>query len=143
MSIINELNEVFRIDASSNASEESEIDELIKFSLIDVPNEYLELIREKTEIEINIQNKKYIRIWGATGCVEMNEAYCIQKYIPGSLAIGDDEDGNAIIYAKGKSGFGIYTVAFNDLDFDEMIFISKSLKELLILATGAKNLIDL
>lgn len=135
MSIINELNEVFRIDASSNASEESEIDELIKFSLIDVPNEYLELIREKTEIEINIQNKKYIRIWGATGCVEMNAVYHIQKYIPGSLTIGNDEDGNAILYAKGKSGFGIYTVVFNDLDFDEMIFIPKSLKELLILAT--------
>lgn len=143
MSIANELNDNFRIDASCDASSENEIDELIRFSSIKIPNEYLELIREQTEIEINIQNQKYIRIWGANGCIEMNEAYFIQKYIPNSLAIGDDEDGNAIIYAEGKNGFGVYVVAFNDLDVDEMIFISESLKEILLNAKGIDKLIAL
>ena len=73
----------------------------------------------------------------------MNEAYFIQKYIPNSLAIGDDEDGNTIIYAEGKNGFGVYAVAFNDLDINEMIFISKSLKEILIFAKGIQTLIEL
>ncbi|MBQ2744473.1 MAG: hypothetical protein IJF37_02475 [Lachnospiraceae bacterium] len=82
MSIVKELNKIFRIDASCKASREEEIDELIKFSPIKVPHEYLDLIREKTELEINVENQKYIRIWGADGCVEMNEAYYIQKYIP-------------------------------------------------------------
>lgn len=143
MSIISELNKIFRIDSSCDASKENQIDELIRFSSIKVPNEYLELIKEQTELEINIQNKKYIRIWGADGCIEMNESYLIQKYIPTSLAIGDDEDGNAIIYAKGKNGFGVYAVAFNDLDVNEMIFISKSLKEILIFANGVEKLINL
>ncbi len=143
MCIIKELNKDFRIDASCDASKESEIYELLKFSSIKIPNEYLELIRERTEIEINIQNKKYIRIWGANGCIEMNEAYFIQKYVPNSLAIGDDEDGNTIIYAEGKNGFGVYAVAFNDLDINEMIFISKSLKEILIFAKGIQTLIEL
>lgn len=143
MSIINELNKVCRIDTYSGASEEDEIDELIKFSSINVPTEYLELIRDRTEIEINIQDKKYIRIWGAIGCIEMNKEYFIQKYIPSSLAIGDDEDGNAILYAQGKEGFGVYVVAFNDLDFYEMKFIAKTLKNILVFAEGINILINL
>lgn len=143
MSIISELNKACRIDASNSASKESEIDNLIKFSSIIVPAEYLELIRERTEIEINIQNKKYIRLWGADGCIELNEEYYIQKYIPNSLAIGDDEDGNVILYAQGKNGFGIYVVAFNDLDVDEMIFISESLEDMLVLMKGVDKLINL
>lgn len=143
MSIYNELNKDFRIDASCDASTENEINELIRFASIKIPNEYLELIQEQTELEINIRKQKYIRIWGANGCIEMNEAYFIQKYIPSSLAIGDDEEGNAIIYAEGKNGFGVYVVAFNDLDVNEMIFIAGSLKEILISAKGVEKLIEL
>ena len=143
MSIICELNKAFRIDASCNASEEKEIDQLVKFAEIKIPNEYLEIIRERTEIEINIYNEKYLRIWGANGCMEMNEAYYIQKYIPFSLAIGDDEDGNAILYVNGKNGFGVYAVAFNDLEEEEMRFISKSLRDLLVYEKGIEVLMTL
>lgn len=143
MNILNNLNEIFRVDASNNASNEMEIAQLIDFSPINVPLEYLELIREKTEIEININDKMYIRLWGASGCIELNEAYLIQKYIPSSLAIGDNEGGDAILYAEGKNGFGIYTVAFNDLDIDEMIYISKSLVELLVYSKGVEKLIKI
>ena len=143
MSIINEFAKEFRIDVSCNASEEDEIGALINFAPIKIPTEYLELIREKTELEISIRNKKYIRIWGADGCIEMNEAYYIQKYIPNSLAIGDDEAGNAIIYADGKNGFGVYVVAFNDLDANEMIFIAKSLREIFVFAKGIEELLAL
>lgn len=142
MSIVKELNKEFRVDASCDASTENEITELIRGATIKIPNEYLELIREKTELEINIRNQKYIRLWGAKGCIEMNEVYFIQNYIPNSLAIGDDEDGNAILYADGKNGFGVYIVAFNDLDVDEMIFISESLKDMLVGAKGVERLIS-
>lgn len=143
MSIICELNKAFRIDASCNASEEKEIEQLIKYAKIKIPDDYLEVIRDRTEIEINIHDEKYLRIWGANGCMEMNEAYYIQKYIPNSLAIGDDEDGNAILYANGKNGFGVYAVAFNDLDEEEMRFIAKSLRELLVYEKGIETLITL
>jgi len=143
MSIISEFNKEFRIDVSCDASDEKEINTLINFASIKIPAEYLELIREKTELEISIQNKKYIRIWGANGCIEMNDAYYIQKYIPSSLAIGDDEGGNAIIYADGKNGFGVYAVAFNDIDADEMKFIAKSLSEIFILGIGIEKLLAL
>ena len=78
MSIISKLAKKLKIDASCNASGENEIKELMKSSLINVPNEYLELIREQSEIEISVCNQKYIRIWGADGCIEMNDIYFIQ-----------------------------------------------------------------
>ncbi len=136
MDILKNLNIVFRIDAFEDASDEKMIKQLLNFSEIIVPQEYLEVIRKQTEVEIAVNAIKYIRIWGAEGCIEMNEAYNIQTYIPQSLAIGDDEGGNAIIYATGIQGFGLYAVAFNDLEVDEMKYISESLEALLIKAEG-------
>lgn len=143
MDIFNKLSLFFRINNFEKASDEVIINNLINRAEIVIPKEYLEIIREKTEIEILIKNQRYIRIWGAEGCIEMNEAYSIQNYIPKSLAIGDDEGGNAIIYATGEYGFGLYAVAFNDLEYDGLIYISKSLKRLLIDLEGLEVLLNL
>jgi len=58
----------------------------------------------------------------------MNEAYHIQQYIPDSLAIGDDECGNALLYTEGNYGFGVYIVSFGNLGIDEMVYIADSLE---------------
>lgn len=102
---------------------EISINALIKFSDIEVPKDFIEIIREATEIEINVDQSKYIRIWGADGCIEMNEAYAIQESIPNSIAIGD-------------KGFGLYIIAFNDLDVDELKYVSESISSLLINNVG-------
>ena len=96
----------------------------------------MEVIRKLTEIEINVDEKKYIRIWGADGCIEMNDEYAIQESIPNSLAIADDEGGNALIYTTGEKGFGLYVIAFNDLDVNELQYVSNSLSDLLINNVG-------
>lgn len=140
MSILDRMNKWFRIDTYGEASTEYEILKLMEYSCIDVPKEYLEIIREKTELEVCVNEKSYIRIWGANGCVEMNDAYNIQRYIPDSLAIGDDEGGSAILYANGKNGFGVYKIAFNDLDEDELIYVSESLEKLLVCAEGVEKI---
>lgn len=131
MSILQELSNKYRIDASKPASSDEEIKNLVEFSDINIPEDFLEVIRDLTEVEINVDGEKYIRIWGADGCIDMNEAYSIQDNIPNSLAIADDEGGNALIYATGDQGFGIYLIAFNDLDIDELQYVSGSLSELL------------
>ncbi len=136
MSVLNEISSMFDIATSAEKSKAKEIENLILYSPIDVPLEYIELIKEKTEIEILVNKKKYIRIWGANGCVEMNDAYYIQKYIPRSLAIGDDECCNVVLYAYGKNGFGIYIVPFNDLDVEEMIYIADSLESFFVNGEG-------
>ncbi|UZQ49373.1 SMI1/KNR4 family protein [Clostridium kluyveri] len=136
MSILKDLSNNYRIDANKLASNDEEIKNLIKFSEIEIPEDFLEIIREQTEIEINVDGKKYIRIWGADGCIEMNDAYNIQANIPNSLAIADDEGGNALIYTTGEKGFGLYVIAFNDLDVDELQYVASSLSDLLIKNIG-------
>ena len=131
MSILNDLSSSYRIDSYEPASPEKDIKELMNFSQIEIPEDYFDLIREKTELEINVGQEKYIRIWGANGCIEMNESYEIQDNIPLSLAIADDEGGNALLYFDGNHGFGLYLIAFNDLDTDELQFVSYSLSDLL------------
>lgn len=143
MDILSNLNHMFQIAAMENASDEASIAGLIKFSEITVPSEYLNLIRKHTELEFGVSDTGSIRIWGASGCVEMNEAYHIQKYIPGSLAIGDDEGGTAFLYATGREGFGLYAVAFNDLGIEEMKYISDSLVSLLVMGKGVQELANL
>lgn len=136
MSLLNRLSSNYRIDASKSASNNEEVKKLIEFSKIKIPEDFLEVIRELTEIEINVDEKKYIRIWGADGCIEMNDAYNIQENIPDSLAIADDEGGNALIYTTGEKGFGLYVIAFNDLDVDELQYVASSLSDLMINNVG-------
>ena len=136
MNILKKLSSNYRIDASKSASTDKEINSLIEFSEIEIPEDFLEIIRELTEIEIKVDDEKYIRIWGADSCIEMNEAYYIQENIPNSLAIGDDEGGNALIYTTGHKGFGLYVIAFNNLDVDELQYVSSSLSHLLINNVG-------
>ena len=134
--ILNELSDLFKVVTSNIKSSDVEIDELIQFSKIDVPEEFIQIIKEKTELEIQVDDKKYIRIWGANGCIEMNAAYSVQKYIPNSLAIGDDECCNVILYASGHEGFGVYMVSLSDLDVDEMVFIANSLEDFFVKGKG-------
>ena len=136
MSIFSKMSKSFELAASDVKSTDTKIDELIRYSKIDVPLEYIEIIKERTELEILVNNEKCIRIWGASGCIEMNSAYHIQKYIPNSLAIGDDECSNAVLYANGNNGFGVYMVSFGDLDANEMVYIADSLESFFVNDVG-------
>lgn len=130
------MSKSFEIATNNTNSSNIEIDELIQYSEIDVPHEFIEIIKENTELEILVNNEKYIRIWGASGCIEMNSAYHIQKYIPNSLAIADDECSNAVLYANGSNGFGVYMVSFGDLDANEMVYIADSLEAFFVKEEG-------
>ena len=134
--IIKNLNDCFRVDAYKSASPQEDIEALENFSDLTIPEDYLGIGRVMTEVEILVNEKSYIRIWGAARCVEMNDAYQIQKYIPNSLAIGDDEGGMALIVMAGPRGMGIYTVGFGDLDANDAKFIAPSLSKFLIGGEG-------
>lgn len=136
MNILSKMSKSFELVESDEKSSDAEINELIHYSKIDVPFEFIEIIKEKTELEILVNNEKYIRVWGAKGCIEMNSAHHIQKYIPDSLAIGDDECSNAVLYANSSNGFGIYMVSFGDLDVNEMVYIADSLEAFFVKEKG-------
>jgi len=143
MNILDNISSMYTIDAKKSPSKEEEIKALQDFSTIDVPTEFIEIIQLASDIEINVSDQMYIRIWGASGCIEMNEAYEVQKYLPNSIAIGDDEGGDALIYLQGKDGFGIYYTRFADFDIEEAVKIAPSLTELLVNNVGVNTLLDI
>ena len=138
-----ELNKQLRIDSYKEKSSDESIDALISYWDLVIPQDYIDFIKTMNEVEILVSGKRYIRIWGAEGCLELNEAYCIKQFLPGALAIGDDEGENALIYYDGQQGFGIYMVAFNDLEEDEVQYVSPSLSSLLIDGIGISKLMEL
>lgn len=142
MSFLNSINSDFIIEAKESASTEDEIMQLINFSQIEIPKDFLDMLCEFTEVEIKVGSKKYVRLWGALGCIDMNESYNIQTYIPESLAFADDEGGNTLIYTVGQKGFGIYLVAFNDLDINELQYVAKSVSDLFINGEGVDVIIN-
>lgn len=143
MNILDNIGSLYTIDAKQSPSKKEEIKALQDFSAIEVPAEYIEIIQLASDIEFNVSGQMYIRIWGASGCIEMNEAYEVQKYLPNSLAIGDDEGCGALIYLQGKDGFGIYYNRFADLDIEEAVKIAPSLTELLVYNVGVNTLLDI
>lgn len=100
------------------------------------PKEYVDFVLDATEIELQHQNGQYVRIWGPSGCVEMDEGYGIRQRIPGAFPIGDDGGGHVIFYATGKRGSGLYHVGYSNLDVDDAIWIAPTLADLIGKATG-------
>jgi hypothetical protein len=147
MSILEEVSELFSVDVRHPPATEEEIQALQNFSPIEVPSDYLEVVREAAEVEIRVKLREpdysmYIRIWSPSSCIDMNEAHLIQHYMPGSLAIGDDEGGGVIFYLNGKDGFGLYITGFGDLDAEVAVKIAPSLRDLLVHNTGIERVYD-
>ncbi len=132
------FNKAFKIEEYQAGSSDEEIGSMRKACPIEIPPEFIEIIKTASEIEISVMDERYIRIWGAAGCVEMNEAYQIRKYIPRSWAIGDDGGGNAIIYMTGEKGKGVYAIPFGDLCVEDAYYLSPSLRDFFGDENGAR-----
>jgi hypothetical protein len=143
VNVLNNLKENIHVEVADKDSSESVIEEMRTKSPIKIPDEFIEMILEKSELEISINGDKILRIWGASGCIEMNEAYNIQKYLPRSWAIGDDESGYAIVYSIAGDETGLYAVSFSDLDDHEKIFVAPSLFDFLVNGTGITTFLSL
>ena len=136
MNLLENISTMFSVDVKQGPANKEEIDRLRKFSSISVPDDYINVVKYATEVEIKANNHSYIRIWSPLGCIEMNEAYNVQSFIPNSLAIGDDEGGRALIYVAEGDSIGLYLVGFGDLDFEDAIRVAPSLHDLLVNNVG-------
>lgn len=139
MDILKNLNEQYEIVLSEPASSEEEIQQLIEFSEIAVPEEYLNILRQQSELSILVKNcsyECYFYINDAASCISMNKSLEMKKCIPGSLAFGYNGGGVALFYATGAKGFGVYAVSYGALDMECAVYISESLESLLVHADG-------
>lgn len=146
MSLLDELT-TFSILYKEDSSNEEDILSLKKFSPIDVPDEYLEVIREAANIEMAAKVKGYdcdaiARIWSAEHCIGMNKAYEFQDQIPGCLAIGDNTGSGVLFYLNGQNGFGVYIASWGNFDYEDAVRVSPSLRSLLVNHVGIEKLID-
>jgi hypothetical protein len=124
------LDKSFIVLASQSPANDRQIATLVA-AYPAVPNEYILLVKEATEIELQRDGSQYLRIWGPDGCIEMDTAYDISKRMPGAIPIGDDGGGRVLFYMDGKKGFGLYHVGYGDLDADNAVFAGPSLSALL------------
>jgi hypothetical protein len=108
----------------------NEIRSLREFSPIQVPDEYINLISQATDLEFASFNCCF-RIWGASGCIEMNQAYELQHHIPTCLAIGDNETGSILAYVNKNNSLNLYLISLSNLDIDDILLISANLSELI------------
>lgn len=136
--MLNDIARSFEVLAKGPSAKNAEIESLKRY-FGSVPAEYLEIVAEATEVELQHDQGQYIRIWGPMGCVEMDEGYGIRNRIPDAFPIGDDGGGQVLFYANGNKGFGLYHVGYGNLDRDDAIWIASSLRECLANGTGVDS----
>jgi hypothetical protein len=56
-----------------------------------LPESFLRLFAEATELELSYRGI-CLRLYGPTGCLEMDEAYSISRSVPGAITVGDNGD---------------------------------------------------
>ena len=108
----------------------------VKNKFPDIPDEYIRLMSQATEIELGLPNDRYLRIWEPGGCIDMDEGYSISRSMPDAIPIGDDGGGRVIFYAVGSNGFGLYRVGFGVLDLEGATWIAPNLEALLYRGVG-------
>lgn len=138
MSFLDRLDSRIVVAARRQPASASQLDAL-RAQRPGLPPDCLELALEATELELEVQGC-YLRIWGPSGILEMDEAYGISAAVPGAIPVGDDEGGSALVYMKGSQGQGLYLVGLGDLDRDDAVWLAPDPEALLCRGLGLEKL---
>ncbi|MEZ6046987.1 MAG: hypothetical protein R3C11_15680 [Planctomycetaceae bacterium] len=139
--LLDNLHSRIRLVNFAPSSSPEEIKKMKSVSPIEIPDDYLSLITMGTNFEFQIDQKSCFRIWGAEGCLEMNEAYHIQENLGDAWAIGDDEGSSALIYVLKNDERGLYLSGFGWLDPEDITFTARSLTDIVTLGAGLDVLV--
>jgi len=107
-----------------------------------LPEEYVQLVGEGTEIELGGPDNAYIRIWGPEGCVDMEQGYNITHYLPGAIPVGDNGGCDVIYYGNGEKGFGVYKVGLSNPFQEYAVWLADSLTSFLVEGVGIDKIWD-
>lgn len=133
--MLSKLHKDFKILAAKDGAKPEDI-EVLKERFPNVPAEYVELVLEATDVEMNWNQEQYIRIYGPRTCLEMDEGYEFSQYIEEAIVIGDNGGGGALVYMDGKKGWGLYRLGYGAIDRDIAIWIASSLSAFLLEGQG-------
>lgn len=130
------LGRSFTLAAAGPPASEADIEALRAVAEVPVPSDYVQLVGDVTDAEFLVLGISHVRIWGPARAREMNEAYSIQRHLPRSLAVGDDEGGRVLILMSGAQGPGLYLVGLGELEAEEARYVAASLSDFLVKEIG-------
>lgn len=102
-----------RVPATVGAVDECERQLGAKF-----PLEYVEFLRTTNGGEGFIGKSAYIMLWGVQELASMNQAYEVQKYVPGLLMFGSDGGGEAYAFDTRSPQWQIVRLPFVGMAWD-------------------------
>ena len=117
---------------------ERELDDLVA-RYPHIPPEYVELVSDATEIELEWQGRQYLRVWNPEGCIDMDAGYGFSERIEGAIPVGDNGGGRALVYLEGERGWGLYLVGYGAIDRSEAKWVAASLSNLLGTGEGIES----
>lgn len=135
---LSQLHRHFNLMQYRRRATSGEIDQLVA-RYPHIPAEYLELSGDATELELQWQGDKYIRVWEPGGCTDMDEGYGFSKYIEGAIPVGDNGGCDALVYMEGGRGWGLYLVSYSSIERSEAKWIAASLSHLLMKGEGIES----
>lgn len=131
MHFFEKTNSKFQIQTSKIPSNCENLKKLKNFSPIRVPDDYVEILSLFGELIFIFSENTSIKIYNDLECIEKNSFFKIQNFIPKSLAIGEINSKQILIYMKGKLGFGIYLIDFDNYNIENIQKISTDIKSLI------------
>src|SRR5688572_10223633 len=134
-SVLKRLDPRFRLVVMRPPPTEAELERWSAFALASgtgLPLDFLALLRAGPAVEMRVEGDRFIRFWAPENALHMTVAHHLQTYIPGGLAIGDDEGEVVYVLMTGPSGYGIHRTSFDDPDPTEAVFVASSVTTLLV-----------
>jgi len=96
-----------------------------------LPGDYVEFLKLGNGGEGFVGASEYLILWGAEELVSMNEAYEVQKYVPGLLLFGSNGGGEAYGFDTRSPEWLVVRVPFVGMDWNLAQFVSTSFTALL------------
>lgn len=141
MNLNEDIYEGMKVDNVEGAEDISHLYKFSKEKGINIPQEYLNIVKKHSNVVIEFGEFEFVRIWGAERCVELNKAYGVQEELPESVAIADDGGDYCLIYMEGDNGYGLYYVGFGELDVVGATYVARNLRDFLVEGEGLDALI--
>lgn len=122
---------------------EDDIKALKDYSDIELPEDYLNFLREIMGVSFVIDDYPTFEFWCVNDILNQRRDFpFIEKSLPKSLVIGTDLGDFLFLYGHGKEGFGLYCVESSCASYENAKKIANSLTEFLVEGTGFDGCFD-
>jgi hypothetical protein len=134
--MLQSLNTRLKILTIQEIANSSEIESLKNHFNV-LPPDYINLVStEGTEIEFQLDKSDYLRIWNPNGCIQMMDAYKMEKYIPLAFPFGDNGGGQFFAFFNEDKMNGIFKIDYGDIGTDNVIYIASNLEKIIVHGDG-------